>query len=327
MNIQKSQIDALVNQGQTANARARQTVFIDYRSRKAENTIKRQTRELRKFADFLGVSEDMSTNPEPWRFVTWGTVEAFLKTLLIEGYATSTINLYLSTIKRYARLALRAGTLSDSEFRAILTLEPYGKTEGANVDAKRRANDIPTRKSSEKIDPNILGPEQINEIKSLCDVSPQGRRDLIILTLLADFGLRVSEVSDLPADCFDPETGKLTVFRRKNKTETTFTLQGGTLSMFREYYNTHKPKKRFVMGSHKSGTLTGTMSRRAIQKIVRRWGESIGIDNLSPHDFRHTLATRLGKTHTARELMHVFGWKSEAMAIRYQKQPDDVKIG
>ena len=59
------------------------------------------------------------------------------------------------------------------------------------------------------------------------------------------------------------------------------------------------------------------MSIRAIRARVRKMGESIGINNLSPHDLRHTRATRLASSMNVRELMDWFGWNSPAMAARY----------
>jgi integrase len=46
-------------------------------------------------------------------------------------------------------------------------------------------------------------------------------------------------------------------------------------------------------------------------------GKALGINNLSPHDLRHTRATRLASSKNVRELMDWFGWSSPAMAARY----------
>lgn len=309
----------LMAMGQDANTLAGQTVFIDYRSRKAKNTIERQSRELSKFADFLGTNSDLSTNPYDWQFVTWGLIDGFIKSLLLEGYAIGTVNLYLSTIKRYARLALRSGTLNESEYRMIMTITPYGLGEGKNLDSQREDNNIPTRISNKKEGFNVVDSATIAQLKSLCDQSPQGTRDLILLTLVFDFGLRVSEIATLKASDFNPGTGQLKVYRPKTKSYTTFTLQNGKLALFQDYFEVYQPTEYLVMGSHKSGCLTGKMSRRAIQNRFEYLCSQLGINNLSCHDARHTCATLKAKGMSTRQLMDFFGWNSEKMAIMYQK--------
>lgn len=309
--------------GLEANKAASQTVFIEYRIRKAKNTVERQSRELAKFAQFAGIDFDLSTNPQGWKFVTWGIVDGFIKSLLMQGYATGTLNIILSTIKRYAKLALRSGTLLETEYRMIITLSPFGYSEGKNTDEKRQDQKIPTRIGSKKESFQVLDDAQITTIKSQCDISPQGTRDMILLTLLFDFGLRVSEIANLKASDFDPATGKLTVNRQKTKSQTVFTLVNGKLALFKKYFETYKPTDNLLLGSHKTGCLTGKMSIRAIQNRFEQLCSNVGIAGISCHDARHTCATIKGQTMGTRQMMHFFGWNSEKMAIAYQKPQDD----
>ncbi len=80
------------------------------------------------------------------------------------------------------------------------------------------------------------------------------------------------------------------------------------------------------MGSRKGGNLEGGMSIRAIRARVRKMGESIGSNNLSPHDLRHTRATRLASSMNVRELMDWFGWNSPAMAARYIESAEYITV-
>ena len=68
---------------------------------------------LDNFAGFLarigaGVG-DLAEDPEAWAGVTWGLEAAWQRWLLKDGYAISTINLSLTTIRTYANLAQKAG--------------------------------------------------------------------------------------------------------------------------------------------------------------------------------------------------------------------------
>jgi integrase len=68
-----------------------------------------------------------------------------------------------------------------------------------------------------------------------------------------------------------------------------------------------------------SGALAATgMSVQAIRERVRRLGQAVGVPNLSPHDLRHTWATRAQRGGTsAFALRDAGGWSSLAMPNRY----------
>jgi integrase/recombinase XerC len=158
--------------------------------------------------------------------------------------------------------------------------------------------------------------EQEVILKYGCNKQPQGLRDSVLLVLLLDLGLRVSEAVDLQVDDFNPETSMLDVYRRKTDSTTTFELQNEKLKVMCVYLDEVKPLGQLLKGSRKGGKLKGRMSTRAMRYRVKKMGESIGIEKLSPHDLRHTRATRLA-TKNVRELMDWFGWNSPSMAARY----------
>lgn len=69
--------------GHAANEAATRHRFADYRARRADHTLRRQDADLALFAEFLsslGIQvSDLNQNPEAWRGITWGLVEAFVK--------------------------------------------------------------------------------------------------------------------------------------------------------------------------------------------------------------------------------------------------------
>ena len=72
------------------------------------------------------------------------------------------------------------------------------------------------------------------------------------------------------------------------------------------YFESVQPAGQLLKGSRKGGELEGRISVRAISARVRKMGEALGIDNLSPHDLRHTRATWLAGSKNVRELMDWF---------------------
>ena len=86
-----------LNFAQQANEAARLSAFADYRSRRAQNTLRRQDVELANFGVFVGAN-NLAINPVAWLGISWGIVESFVKKMLIDGYAVGSVNNHLSTI-------------------------------------------------------------------------------------------------------------------------------------------------------------------------------------------------------------------------------------
>jgi hypothetical protein len=115
----------LASAGHAANEAAKASAFTDYRSRKANNTITRQDTDLATFAAYLAqatgsdviTGDDLASDPQAWRGFTWGLVDGFVKWALLQEYAVGTVNLTLSTVKTYAKLAAKAGVVSSARSR------------------------------------------------------------------------------------------------------------------------------------------------------------------------------------------------------------------
>jgi len=110
--------------GQAANRVAAKRTFKEYKDRKAANTLKRQQADLRLFADFLRLVQltpgDFYNDPQAWRDITWGLVDTFVGWQVLEGYALGSINVRMATVKTFAQLSVRAGTLGAGRVREYL---------------------------------------------------------------------------------------------------------------------------------------------------------------------------------------------------------------
>lgn len=305
--------------GKQANAAAAASVFNEYRARRADNTLRRQSVTLRQFGEYLPADPDLST-PQGWRGVTWGLVDGFIKTLLMDGYAIGTINVKLSTLKTYAKLAAKAGTLDRQEYAMIRAIEGYSRKEAKRVDEKREDAGIDTRVSNEKSDPVVLSTEEIEQLKEQIDTStPQGRRDAVLVGLMLDLGLRCGEVASLTVDAVDLNRGELTFYREKVDVDQTHRLNGLEAAMRSYLENDALAIGPLLRASRRGGKLTHAgLSKRAITQRVTDLGEQAGIEGLSAHDLRHTWATRAARRGTSLEaLRDAGGWNSLAMPSRY----------
>jgi len=317
----------LADVGQAANDAAAASAFTDYRSRKAANTLRHQDADLVTFADYLAqatggdapAGEALAGDPQAWRGMTWGLVDGFCKWLLLEGYAVGTVNLKLSTVKTYAKLAAKAGALDAQELAMIRTVAGYSRKEGKRVDECREQADIPTRNGQKKAQAVTLTKGQADLLKDRPD-TPQGRRDAVLFHLLLDLGLRVGEVAALTVDNVDLKAGEIKFYRPKVDKVQMHRLTNGLLLAMQTYMAQDAPAiGPLLRGSRKGGHLTSAgMSERAITARVRYLGQQVGIEGLSAHDLRHTWATLAARNGTPLDrLQDAGGWNSLAMPARY----------
>ena len=310
--------------GLTANRIAARHRFEDYRSRRAPQTLRRQDADLALFAEFLrglGLSRgDLANEDQPWHGITWGLVEAFIKWQLQQGYAIQSINVHLSTIKTYSRLAFQAGALSTEEYALIKAVKGYSIKEQRRVDQRRAPN---TRRGLKKSAPVRITPEQAQALKDQPN-TPQGRRDALLMCLLLDHGLRVGEVAVILVENIDIQSGMLRFFRPKVGKQQTHRLSPDSLKAIRAYanFNDLPGSGKLLRSSYKDSSLGHQgMTERAITLRVRTLGEQLGIPGLSAHDCRHYWASSAARHGTDPfSLQEAGGWNSLAMPRRYVEE-------
>lgn len=313
--------------GQAANLAAAAGAFYDYRLALAPNTIRRHRAALELFAEYLGEKglrpSRLHDDPSDWRGITWGLVDGYYKWLLVQGYSVGSANVNLSTIKTYARLAIKAGVMDPAESQLIETVRARSRRrDRQRIDEQRRKEDIPTRIGAKKAEPLLLTASQVAALKQQPD-TPQGFRDQFLMCLLLDHGLRVGEVAGLRIADLDFQAGSLSVYRPKVDKHQIHRLSADSIQAARWYVTKGLITMRnlppaLLAGSTKNGSLYGSLSIRAIFNRVRLLGRQIGLMNLSPHDCRHTWATLASRAHTPLErLMDAGGWASYAMPLRY----------
>lgn len=305
--------------GAVANQYAARGAFADYRQRRADNTLRRQDADLNLFAEYLaevGVTVgSLATDADAWAGLTWGIVEGFVRWQLQRGYAVSSVNFRLSTVRVYAKLAMKAGALEPNEYHLIKAVSGFGRKEAKRIDQRRDR----TRTGHKKAEPVSLTREQADDLKRQPD-TPQGRRDSLLIHLLLDLGLRCGEVAGLLVSDVDLKAGEIRFYRPKVDRIQTHRLTNGLLRAAIAFMqNDALAVGPLLRASRKGGRLTGAgMSERAITKRVRTLGAEIGIEGLSAHDLRHHWATTAARNGTAIDrLQDAGGWSSLAMPLAY----------
>jgi integrase len=256
--------------------------------------------------------------------VTWGLVEGFVKWLLSQGYSIASTNNRLTAVKVYARLAAKAGTISPTEHALIREVRGYGLTEGKRIDEKRPYN----RVGHKKEEAVVLTAQQAKLLKSSHPPTPQGIRDRLLICLLLDLGLRASEAAALKMADF-AEPGVVIVYRQKTDTTDRMILSADILQALADYESHKRRTGKLLRGSRKSGKLTDdVMSVRAIGNRIKVLGRDIlGIWELSPHDLRHTWATRAAQNSNPFVLRDAGGWTNMQTPSRYVERSKKVNEG
>ena len=316
--------------GQSANDAARRHVFADYMSRRAAETVRRQRAGLDLFATYLdqvGIctdGESLQTKPQAWTGITWGIIAGFVKWQLIQGYAIGSINVRLSTVKTYAGLAHKTGTITDTEYSLIRMVSGYRHKEAATIDEKRQADALPVRlptSNGKKSAPVRLTPEIAASLKHEHPDTATGRRDAVLMTLLLDHGLRAGEMAGLIVDNVNFELGELTFYRPKVDRTQTHRLSPDALNALRAYRDAGDMPSSgpLLRNSRKGGELTTPgMTARKISKRVRYLGKQAGVEKIGPHDCRHFWATMAARSGIdVFRLQEAGGWSSLAMPRRY----------
>lgn len=314
--------NALAQIGAIASEHAKAAAFNEYTMRKSPNTLRRQRDDLANFAGFLSktginvTADELQSDPEAWRGITFGIVAAYRGYMLKAGNAIGVVNLRLSTVRVYCTLAMQAGVVEPAELVLIRSVKGYAAKEARNADEKREVKRISGRKPVA----NVLTGEQLAKMKARPD-TPQGRRDAVMIGLLGSLGLRVGEVCGLTVGNVNIAGMTLTFYRPKVDKTQTHELRGALAMAMRAYIEQdagNDPDAPLLRASRKGGALTHEgMTRFGVAKRIQQLGEEVGVMNLSPHDLRHSWATSKAKRNNVIALRDAGGWSSLATPSRY----------
>jgi integrase len=121
----------------------------------------------------------------------------------------------------------------------------------------------------------------------------------------------------------------VTVYRQKTDTTDRMELTTNLLQALEAYQSYLRTKGKLLRGSRKNEKLTDqVMSVRAVGVRVKILGRDIlGIWELSPHDLRHTWATRAAKHSSPFILRDAGGWSKMQTPGRYVERAKVVNEG
>lgn len=148
--------------------------------------------------------------------------------------------------------------------------------------------------------PIILEPEEVERLLKIPNERYlSGKRNIAVLSLMLNMGLRVSEVSNLKPQDINLTKNKLRIVGGKGGVDRDLIIPFYTSELLKEWWKARpKGSKYFftTIKDIKSGYFTtkkgNQMSIRNIQVMVKKYSKRAKIKkNISPHTLRHTFGT------------------------------------
>jgi integrase/recombinase XerC len=240
------------------------------------NTVAAYRKDLEDLTEF--VSDYLGKENWRWSDVDRLTLRSFMGWCGRRGLSRRTVARKLSAARTFFRFLHQEGSLDANPTRAIRA----PRTERRLPGHARRG--------------------ELEAIFSLAEAraaenSLSGTRDLVILEVLYGSGLRLSELHALDLQDLDLRGGKVKVLGKGSKERIVPVTRAAATAVERyrprrdeAVARSRKPDRRALLVNRSGGRL----SRRSIQRIVRRFFQSSGEgDDLTVHSLRHSFATHL----------------------------------
>ena len=144
----------------------------------------------------------------------------------------------------------------------------------------------------------------------------ESRRDLAIIRLFLDTGMRAGELAGLQVDDLDQDESTAYVLGKGGR-HRACPYGARTADSLRRYVRARRAH-RYASTSALWVGRVGPMTDNAIRQMIDRRTADAGIPHINPHRFRHTFAHKwLADGGQETDLMRLAGWRSREMVGRY----------
>jgi len=170
--------------------------------------------------------------------------------------------------------------------------------------------------------PEVLSGDELDALLSQPNTRyPTGKRNLALMAVMSDAGLRVSEALNLEARDVNFNTGKIKVRQGKGDKDRILWTGARTLSWLQSWLEVRPPGagKLFT-------TLKGLpLQSRYVRAMVKRYAAKAGVEkDVHPHTLRHSFGTDLyNQTKDIRLVQKMLGHADLSTTMIYTHIIDD----
>ncbi len=236
---------------------------------------------------------------------------AAIRALLAERYKPATANKMLSALRQVLYHAWQLGQISAEDYqRARSVRSVVGDVLPAGRD---------------------LGAGELAALMAACeaDPSPAGARDAAVIALMYATGVRRSSVVRLNLSDYDPATGTLRVRQAKrNKEYLAYVAQDGAQRAMADWLAVRGPEDGPLFWPITKGgdLIPRRMSTQAVYNLLIKRAQQAGVQHVSPHDLRRTLAgDLLDAGADIVTVQRILGHARVDTTARYDRRPEEVK--
>jgi site-specific recombinase XerD len=275
------------------------------------------------------VSPDIAELAQSWK-----------RSLKAQNKAPKTVDVYVSGVTRFIGYLHQAGmptaidaiarehveafigdllehwtpNTAGNRYRCLQSFFGWCKEEGELTESPMRNMHPPI---VPEVPVPVLSTAQLKALIKACEGSTfEDRRDVAIIRLFIDSGLRRTELADLKVSDIDFESNVALVLGKNQRPRAA--PFGHRTAMALDRYmrmrarHSRSNRKELWLGQR------GRLTSNGVRQLLRKRGHKAGIGDIHPHQLRHTFASNwLSQGGNEGDLMRLAGWRSRAMLNRY----------
>lgn len=230
-------------------------VYLGTERNLSQNTVGSYERDLKQFIEFIENSLNKSVTE-----VNANDVSSFIVHRRSLGDTISTTNRKLSAIKTFYNFLVKKGFMEHN---------PASSVEGG--------------KKPQRL-PQPIDEEDIERLFNTVD----NLRDRVMMEVLYATGCRREELAKMRVSDINFRRGYVRIIGKGNK-ERIVPIYPEALELISEYIATHDSEWLFPSPKNPDSHI----SCRQINNIIKRWARKAGVNNVTPHKFRHSFCSHL----------------------------------
>jgi integrase/recombinase XerC len=240
--------------------------FLEYlkvEKRYSEHTSLAYAFDLGQFIDFLDLKDE-----KDYREINSFSIRSWLVNLLDKNYSKKTVNRKLSTLRSFLKWLKKEGVISDNT-----ALRVHGPKTEKRIPVFARVSDLSQ-----------------NKLDNFCDKDFKGMQKKLVIEVLYQTGIRLSELVNLKVSDIDQD--RIKVIGKRNK-ERIIPISYSLFSLIEEFkleLIALKIESPFLFTLKNGNKIYPKFVYRIINSYL---GLVTDLDKCSPHVLRHTFATHM----------------------------------